>query len=46
LELDQTGIHVAEYLTELPSKKLLQEKLHDAIERSRQRLDNRSGDNV
>ncbi|HEY3698896.1 MAG TPA: PDDEXK nuclease domain-containing protein [Spongiibacteraceae bacterium] len=46
LELDQTGIHVAEYLTELPSKKLLQEKLHDAIERSRRRLDNRSGDNV
>ncbi len=42
LELDQTGIHVAEYLTELPPKALLQQKLHDAITRSRQRLDNRS----
>ena len=38
LELDQTGIHVAEYLTALPSKDLLQKKLHDAIQRSRQRL--------
>lgn len=45
LELDQSGIHVAEYLTELPPKALLQQKLHDAIERSRQRLDNRSGGN-
>jgi predicted nuclease of restriction endonuclease-like (RecB) superfamily len=42
LELDQAGIHVAEYLTELPSKELLQQKLHDAIARSRLRLDNRS----
>lgn len=44
LELDQSGIHVAEYLTELPPKALLQQKLHDAIERSRQRLDNRGGE--
>lgn len=44
LELDASGIHVAEYLTELPPKALLQQKLHDAIERSRQRLDNRSGE--
>jgi len=43
LELDQSGIHVAEYLTELPPKAVLQQKLHDAIERSRQRLDNLSG---
>lgn len=43
LELDQTGIHVAEYLTELPPKAVLQQKLHEAIERSRQRLDNLSG---
>ena len=41
LELGQTGIHVAEYLTVLPSKKVLQQKLHEAIARSRQRLDNR-----
>lgn len=44
LELDASGIHVAEYLTELPPKALLQQKLHEAITRSRQRLDNRSAD--
>jgi len=44
LELDQTGIHVAEYLTELPPKEVLQQKLHQAIAHSRQRLDNRSGE--
>ncbi|MDO9105780.1 MAG: PDDEXK nuclease domain-containing protein [Methylovulum sp.] len=38
LELDQTGIHVAEYLTELPPKAVLQQKLHEAISNSRQRL--------
>ena len=45
LELDASGIHVAEYLTELPPKALLQQKLHEAITRSRQRLDNRSAGN-
>jgi predicted nuclease of restriction endonuclease-like (RecB) superfamily len=44
LELDASGIHVAEYLTSLPSKALLQAKLHEAIARSRQRLDNRSAE--
>jgi predicted nuclease of restriction endonuclease-like (RecB) superfamily len=44
LELDASGIHVAEYLTQLPPKALLQQKLHDAIERSRQRLENRGED--
>lgn len=39
LELDQSGIHVAEYLTALPSRELLQQKLHDAIEVSRARLE-------
>lgn len=38
LELNRSGIHVAEYLTELPSKKVLQEKLHKAIEHARKRL--------
>lgn len=32
LELEQSGIHVAQYLTVLPSKKILQQKLHSAIE--------------
>ena len=41
LELDASGIHVAEYLTALPPKELLQAKLHQAIERSRARLENR-----
>lgn len=41
LELGQSGIHVAEYLTELPPKELLQQKLHAAIEQSRKRLENR-----
>lgn len=42
LELDAGGIHVAEYLTELPPREVLQQKLHEAIARSRARLDNRS----
>lgn len=36
LELDQAGIHVSEYLTELPPKELLEEKLHKAIELAHQ----------
>jgi len=39
LELHRSGIHVAEYLTELPSKKVLQEKLHKAIEHARKRFE-------
>ncbi|NWG01917.1 MAG: DUF1016 domain-containing protein [Syntrophaceae bacterium] len=31
LQLDKSGIRVAEYLTELPPRKLLQRKLHEAI---------------
>lgn len=42
LELDASGIHVAEYLTALPPKEVMQQKLHEAIARSRARLDNRS----
>ena len=38
LELDQAGIHVAEYLTVLPPKEVLQQKLHVAIEQAKQRL--------
>jgi predicted nuclease of restriction endonuclease-like (RecB) superfamily len=41
LELNASGIHVAEYLTALPPKELLQRKLHEAIERSRQQLEGR-----
>jgi predicted nuclease of restriction endonuclease-like (RecB) superfamily len=38
LELDKSGIHVAEYLTVLPPKELLQAKLQQAIAIARQRL--------
>jgi len=38
LELDKSGIHVAEYLTVLPSREALQAKLHQSIEVARQRL--------
>ncbi len=39
LTLNKSGIKVAEYLTELPDKKLLKQKLHKAIEISKKRLD-------
>jgi predicted nuclease of restriction endonuclease-like (RecB) superfamily len=44
LELDASGIHVAEYLTELPSKAVLQKKLHEAIAHSRERLGSGTAD--
>ena len=44
LELGRSGIHVAEYLTALPSKDVMRRKLHDAIARSRMALENRSED--
>lgn len=38
LELDKSGIHVAEYLTVLPPREALQAKLHQSIADARQRL--------
>jgi predicted nuclease of restriction endonuclease-like (RecB) superfamily len=38
LELDQSGIHVADYLTALPSKEVLQQRLQTAIIQSRLRF--------
>ncbi len=38
LELDQSGIHVAQYLTQMPPKDVLEDKLHKAIERAKFRL--------
>jgi hypothetical protein len=40
LELDKTGIHVAEYLTVLPPKELMQRKLQEAVAVSRAKLEN------
>ena len=41
LELNLAGIHVAEYLTTLPPRDLLRDKLHTAIKYARQRLEDR-----
>jgi hypothetical protein len=41
LELDAAGIHVAEYLTVLPTAELLERKFHDAITLARSRFANR-----
>ncbi len=38
LQLDKSNIKVADYLTLLPSKELLQQKLHKAVEIARNRL--------
>ncbi|MCP4131643.1 MAG: DUF1016 domain-containing protein [bacterium] len=35
LELDKSGIHVAQYLTELPEKKLFKKKFQEAVQRAR-----------
>lgn len=41
LELDKTGIHVAEYLTVLPPREEFEQRLHLAITQSRVRFENR-----
>ena len=41
LQLDQSGIRVATYLTELPPRQLLERRLHDAIRLARGRLEKR-----
>ena len=40
LQLDKSGIKVAHYMTELPSKELLQRQLHKGLEAARQRWEN------
>lgn len=44
-ELATRGIRVAEYLTELPPRKLLEEKLHRAVQLARQRIDAKESHN-
>ena len=39
LELGASGMHVAEYMTQLPSKEFLQDKLHSAIEKAKEKFD-------
>jgi YhcG PDDEXK nuclease domain len=40
LELDKSGIHVAEYLTELPPRALLMQKLTQSLKAAKERLGN------
>ncbi len=40
LQLSKSGIRVAEYMTELPSRSVLEHKLHDAIKRARRYIEN------
>lgn len=39
MELGNNGIHVAKYLTELPPRKILEKKLHEAIEIAREKFE-------
>lgn len=43
LELGKSGIHVAEYLTVLPPREMLEAKLHQSIAAARARLDDKGG---
>jgi predicted nuclease of restriction endonuclease-like (RecB) superfamily len=42
LQLNKSGIRVAEYMTKLPKRELLEQKLHKAVELARNRLEARA----
>jgi len=42
LQLDKSGIRIAEYMTELPKRELLEQKLHKAVALARKRLEAKS----
>ena len=44
LQLEKSGIRVAEYLTGLPPRRLLEKKLHEAIQHARQKLENKDAE--
>ncbi|MGE0315731.1 MAG: YhcG family protein [Lautropia sp.] len=44
LELDKSGIHVAEYLTTLPPRAVLAERLHQATQRAQLEIEQRKTD--
>ncbi|MEM9940723.1 MAG: PDDEXK nuclease domain-containing protein [Planctomycetota bacterium] len=46
LQLDQSGIHVATYLTELPPVEVLRSKLHESVQRAQALLDRRSSPEI
>ncbi|WP_291195836.1 hypothetical protein [Dyadobacter sp.] len=41
MQLGQSNIRVADYLTALPSQQVLQEKLHKAVEIARHKMEQR-----
>ena len=41
LELDNSGIHVAQYLTQMPPKEVFEEKLHKAIMKAKMQFEQR-----
>lgn len=41
MELDKGSIHITQYLTKMPPKKLLEEKLAIAIENAKEQLEQR-----
>lgn len=46
LELGTAGIHVAEYLTVLPAREVLEQKLHQAIASARLRFENKASEDL
>ena len=44
LELDKSGIHVAEYLTVLPPREVFEQKIHDAMVQARLRMAQKEAD--
>lgn len=46
LELSKSGIRVAQYMTKMLPKNILQKKFHEAINRARMRLANRTEENT
>jgi predicted nuclease of restriction endonuclease-like (RecB) superfamily len=44
LELEKSGIHIAEYLTALPPREVLERKLHEAVASAQARLVQRPGE--
>lgn len=42
LQLDKSGIHVSEYLTDLPPREVLEQKLNAAVHVARERMETRS----
>lgn len=46
LQLDQSGIRIASYLTALPPRAVLQQKLHETVRQARARLEARPADEL